>query len=225
MKLSTDTLNVLKNFSTINSNIVINSGNVIKTMAEAKNVMATATVQETFDGTFGIYDLGEFLSVYNMFDDPALEFADDMNSVTIREGRSAVKYFFSDPSILTTPQKDITMPATDVGFTLTAEDLSAIRRASSALGCSEFVVSEKEGQLIGSVTDTKNSTANEFTIELEADGDLGVTGFSYVFSIPNLKLIGGDYTVNISNKLISQFSNETGVKYFVALEKSSKVGE
>jgi len=225
MKLSTDTLNVLKNFSTINSNIVINEGSVVKTMAEAKNVMASADIAESFEGSFGIYDLGEFLSVHGMFDDPELEFADDMNSVTIKEGRSAVKYFFSDPSILTTPSKDIKMPSTDVCFSLSAEELASIRRAATALGCSEFVVTENDGELIGSVTDTKNSTSNTFTIELSKDGDLGVEGFSYVFSIPNLKLIGGDYTVEISNKLISQFRNESGVKYFVALEKSSKVGE
>lgn len=225
MKLSTDTLNVLKNFASINSNIVINEGNVLKTMAEAKNVMASATIEEDFEGTFGIYDLSEFLSVYNMFDDPTLVFAEDMNSVTIKEGRSAVKYFFSDPSILTSPSKDIKMPSTDVAFTLTAEDLASIRRASSALGCSEFVVTEKDGQLIGAVTDSRNPTSNEFTIELSQDGESSVEGFSYVYSIPNLKLIGGDYTVEISNKLISQFRNEAGVKYFVALEKSSKVGE
>ena len=114
MKLSTETLSVLKNFSAINSNIVINAGNRLKTMAEAKNVMASATVAEEFPDSFGIYDLGEFLSVYGMFDDPDLSFDDDMKYVVISEGRRSVKYFFSDTGILTTPTKDIKMPSVQV---------------------------------------------------------------------------------------------------------------
>ena len=110
MKLSNDTVNLLKNFSAINSNIVIQEGNVLRTMAEAKNVMANAEVGETFNNTVGIYDLGEFLSVYGMFDDPDLDFDEEGNTVTIREGRRSVRYFFSDPEILTTPSKDIKMP-------------------------------------------------------------------------------------------------------------------
>ena len=48
MKLSNETRDVLKNFASINSNIVFNGGNEIKTMSEAKNIMSTATVAETF---------------------------------------------------------------------------------------------------------------------------------------------------------------------------------
>lgn len=224
MKLSADTVNLLKNFATINSNIVIQEGNVLRTMAEAKNVLAKAEVDETFEGTFGIYDLGEFLSVYGMFNDPDLDFASDMNSVTIREGRSSVRYFFSDPEILTTPGKDINMPAVDVNFTLTADDLASIRKASSALGVPELVITEEDGQLVGVVTDTKNSTANSFKIELQA-GTSQTTGFKYVFTIANFKLTAGDYNVDISSKLISKFTNEDGTQYFIALEKSSTTGE
>jgi gp45 sliding clamp, C terminal./DNA polymerase processivity factor. len=224
MKLSTDTVNLLKNFASINSNIVVQEGNVLRTMAEAKNVMARAEVAETFEGGFGIYDLGEFLSVYNMFDQPDLDFADDMNSVTMREGRAAVKYFFSDPEILTTPSKDITMPAVDVNFTLSSDDLASIRKASSALGVSELVVTKEGDTIVGVVTDTKNSTANSFKLELQDATSTLDSDFKFVFSIPNFKLTSGDYNVDISSKLISKFTNEDGTVYFIALEKSSSVG-
>lgn len=224
MKLSNDTVSLLKNFASINSNIVIKEGNVIRTMAEAKNVLAKAEVAETFEGTFGIYDLSEFLSVYSMFADPDLIFADDMNSVTIKEGRSSVKYFFSDPEILTTPQKDITMPSTDVNFTLTSDDLASIRKASSALGVSELVIAKEGDAIVGIVTDTKNSTANSFKVELQGATSELDSAFQFVFSIPNFKLTSGDYNVDISSKLISKFTNEDGSEYFIALEKSSSVG-
>ena len=48
MQLSESTLSVLKNFSTINPNLVFKQGNQIKTISVAKNILATATITETF---------------------------------------------------------------------------------------------------------------------------------------------------------------------------------
>jgi hypothetical protein len=225
MKLSTETLSVLKNFSAINSNIVINSGNRIKTMAEAKNVMASATVSEKFPDSFGVYDLGEFLSVYGMFDDPDLTFDNDMKYVVISEGRRSVKYFFSDTSILTTPGKDIKMPPVDVSLTLTADDINSIRRAASALGVSDVVITNEGGNLSVVVTDVKNSTSNTFEIGVEGESEIDEQ-FAFVFNVSNFKMIQGNYDVEISKKLISKFSNTNGdVDYFIALEKTSTIGE
>ena len=49
MEISAETVNVLKNFSGINGNIVIRPGNKIMTISEAKNILAEAEVKETFD--------------------------------------------------------------------------------------------------------------------------------------------------------------------------------
>ena len=67
MKLSKETLSVLKNFATINGNILIKSGDRLSTISAQKNVMASVSVKETFDRDFGIYDLNEFLGVYSLF--------------------------------------------------------------------------------------------------------------------------------------------------------------
>ena len=65
MELTENTLQILKNFSAINSNIVINEGYTLQTIAEAKNLLAKAEVVENFPKGFGIYDLSEFLGVLN----------------------------------------------------------------------------------------------------------------------------------------------------------------
>ena len=117
------------------------------------------------------------------------------------------------------------MPAADVSFTLTQADLASIRKASSALGASDLVIRKDDDNVVGVVTDIKNSTANSFTVELEGvscdlDGP-----FDFVFAISNFKLMPGDYNVEITSKLISKFTNQAnGAEYFIALEKSSKVG-
>ncbi len=227
MKLSNDTQAILKNFASINSNIVISPGNAIKTISEAKNILAKATVSESFDTTFGIYDLNEFLGVTGMFDDPELTIADDSLSIKISQDRRSVKYFFSDTSILTSPSKDITMPSTEVTFKLTQEDMTALRKASSTLGVSDVMVVGESGasglKLV--VSDVKDSTSNAFSIDV-SECTRSNESFKFVFNIGNFKFVGGDYQVSISSKLISHFKNlTTPVEYWVALEKNSTFGD
>ena len=59
MELSENTLQVLKNFSNINQNLMIRSGKTVKTISEARNVLSTAVVDVEFPQDFGIYDLNE----------------------------------------------------------------------------------------------------------------------------------------------------------------------
>lgn len=222
MKISNETVAMLKNFSTINPNIVVKAGNVIKTISEAKNILATANVAESFPQDFGIYDLNELLSVVGMFEDPDLEFGDDGKTVKISEGGQSVNYFFSDASILTTPQKDITMPACEIELDITEDQMSNIRRAAAALGASDVVVVGEEGGsgVTVKVTDTKDSTANSYEMSIPS-ATRPDSSFEMIFNISNFKFVGGDMKVSISSKLISQFA--TGeVTYWVALEKNSK---
>ena len=226
MKLSEQTLSTLKNFAGINSNVVLNPGSVVKTMSESKTIMSSATISEDIPAQIGIYDLNEFLGVVNMFDDPDLLFDNEFKSVRVTEGKRAVKYFFSEPSILTTPSKDVVMPPCDVTFTLTAEDMSNIRRAASALGVTDCVIKCEPGstpQLI--VTDTKDSTSNSYEIDLDESVGNGVT-CNFVFNIGNFKFVNDDYDVSISSKLISNFkAKNSSIEYWVALEKNSTFGE
>jgi hypothetical protein len=226
MKLSSETIGVLKNFSSINSNIVIHPGNELKTISEAKNILATAKVSESFDTSFGIYDLNEFLSVLSMFKEPDVAISEDSSHALIKEGRSSVKYFFSDTSILTSPAKTIQLPSVDVSFKLTQDDMNALRKASSALGVTDVVFAGVAGSsdAIVRVTDERDATANSFELSLTANSNID-EAFKVVFNISNFKFINGEYDVEISNKLISRFCgvNDT-IEYFVALEKSSQFG-
>jgi hypothetical protein len=224
MELSENTLQILKNYAGINSNIVFNEGNNIQTISEAKNVLSAASTVEDFPQNFGIYDLNEFLNVLGLVDVPNLSFEKDYVLISDSSGRSKVKYFFSDPDMLTSPSKKIVMPQCEVQFTLDANTLSRIKRAAAALGHDEVSIVPGNGALTLSVVDSKNATSNTFSIDIA--GDFPEDPFNFVISISNLKIIPGDYHVAISSKLISEFSNnELGVSYWIALEKSSTYGE
>lgn len=220
MELSENTLQVLKNFSTINQNLMIRSGNTIKTISEARNVLATAVVIEEFPQDIGIYDLNEFLGVLNLVDTPRLKLDEGFGIISDSTGRSKVKYFWSPEETLTTPSKDINMPKPDVKFTLDNDTLNRLKRAASTLGHEEVSISGKDGVLSLSVVESQNSTSNKYSIDI--DGEFGDAIFNFVINIANLKILPGDYDVSISSKLISNFSHkEHNLNYWIAVEKTS----
>ena len=220
MVLTEKTLQVLKNYSNINRNILIKEGNVLKTISEALNVFASAEVDMTFPRTFGIYDLNEFLNVISLADSPRLTFENEHVLITDGTGRSKIKYFYAQQDTITCPKKDPTMPSdANISFVLDSETLSRIKRAASVLGHTELSVSVDNGLLNLSVIDSSDKTSNVFSIYV--DGTFTDSDFELVFNISNLKMIDGDYDVKISDqRFISHFVNrDNGVQYWVALEK------
>jgi hypothetical protein len=217
MQLSNDTKDVLKNFSTINQNLLVKSGNVINTMSAMKNIVAKATIPDSFSNEFAIYDLNEFLSAMSLFKSPTLDFGDQSVRLNEEGGGSSLKYFFSDPSVVTTPKTEITMPSVDVEFTFTQDTFSAIQKASAVLGVPDVVLKGTAGGDIElTVTDRKNETSNDFSIKV---GDNSPNDFTYFFKVENLKLLGGDYKVQVSDKGISHFAHvNKQIEYFIALE-------
>ena len=220
MKISSDTINILKNFSGINANLVFKPGKELKTLSEAKTIMASASILEDFPVEFGVYDLNEFLSLFSLMDEPELEFSDKF--LTMSDGSQKIKYFYSEIDILTQPTKDINMPECEVILDISSSNLDKIRKAAAVLGHSELSFSSQGDSVVASVFNEKDATANTFDI------DLGTTSneiFNYVFSISNLKMLQGDYKVSISSKLISNWRNaDNPLDYFIALEKSSSFG-
>ena len=216
MKLSNGTINVLKNFSTINQNLVIKEGSDISTMSAMKNIVAKAKVEEGFTKEFAIYDLNEFLSALSLFGTPDLDFQDDYVVITEEGSAKSLKYWYSDPSVVTTPTKDITMPSNEVKFDFSSDSLAEITKAASVIGAPDMVL--EKGKL--RVTDKKNTTANDYATELDVpDSDVD---YKFWFKVENLKLLPGSYSVEVSSKNISRFSNSNvDIEYFIALEPES----
>jgi hypothetical protein len=224
MELNDTTINILKNYATINPNIVINEGSMLKTISVARNVLSSTEVDEQFPQTFGIYDLNEFLGVLSLVDQPRLKFEKDYVVVGDSTGRSSVKYFFSDPEMLTSPGKDINMPNAEVKFTLDTDTLSKVKRAAAAQGHEEISIRPTTGAIVLSVLDSKDATSNAFSIEVEGNYPEDVD-FNFILNVSNLKVVNEDFEVEISSKLISHFtSKQSTTEYYIALEKSSTYG-
>ena len=224
MKLSSYTTSVLKNFATINQNLVIKEGSELLTMSAMKNIVAKADVEETFPKEFAIYDLNEFLAALSIFAVPILEF-EDQYLIIKEEGQpdKKLKYFYSDPSVVQSPSKTISMPSEEVKFHLTIEKLLEMKRAAGVVGSPDMVLQKLNGSSSLITKDKKNDTANNYSSDIKTDGD---GEFEFYFKVENLKLLDGDYDVKISSKNISNFIHNNGkVEYWIALEPESTYSE
>jgi hypothetical protein len=215
MKLSKETVNLIKNFAGINSNLLLKSGNKLATISGQKNVMADATVTETFPD-FAIYDLNEFLGAMSLFEDPELDFQDKY--VSIKQGSMNIKFFAADASNLTAPQKAITFPEAEINFRMTSSMLDMIKKTSSVLRAADVSIVGDGSKVVAVVGDKKNASGNSFS---EPVGDTD-KNFKVNLKVENLKMLPGDYDVSISSKKISRFkSPNTDLVYYVAVEADS----
>ena len=217
--LSRTTLDVLKNYATINSSIVFRKGNTLRTISNAENILSQFTSEEVFPTDFAIYDLSQFLSGISLFDNPSLEFTSG-EFVKIRGGRQSAKYYFSDPEITlkSAPERNVNFPGADIQFDLTADDLLSLRKASAVYGLPDLTIYSEEGS--GNIKiilrDKENDTSNTYDITVSGN----CTGtFSLDLKIDNIRVLPGDYTVKVSKSLISEWKHSTiNLTYYVALE-------
>ena len=228
MNLSNETVSVLKNFATINQNLVIKTGSSISTMSAMKNIVASAEVKEAFPTEFAIYDLNEFLAALSLFEKPSLDFRNDFVVITEDGSTSkALKYWYSDPSVVTTVTKEITMPECEVNFSFKNDLLSNVQKAAAVIGVPDMVLEGMDsGIALLKVTDKKNATANDYAVKVDINNEDGKNlPYKFWFKVENLKLLSGTYDVGISSKNISHFVNaNVDIQYWIALEPESKYG-
>ena len=226
MNLNNETVSVLKNFSTINQNLVIKSGSNISTMSAMKNIIASAKVKENFPVDFAIYDLNEFLAALSLFEKPDLDFHDDFVVITENGSKGKfLKYWYSDPSVVTSPTKEITMPECEVSFNLENNMLVNVQKAAAVIGAPDMALEAMSvGKALLKVTDKKNSTANDYAVGVDVNNEDGKDlPYKFWFKVENLKLLSGSYNVAVSSKNISHFVNSNvDIHYWIALEPESK---
>ena len=223
MKLSENTIEVLKNFSTINPSLAFKEGNVLRTVSPQKNILASCVVEETFPVKFAIYELNQFLGLNSIFQNGDIQFGE--KCLEISEGTSKSRYTYTDPSMVTAPpEKDLELPSSEVQFDMSRDTLKSVVNAANQLGLPEIAARGDGNSITLVATDTKNPTTNEFSVEVSStQAETPTEEFSLVFKTDNFKFLPDDYSVTISSKGISHFKGER-VEYWVATEAGSKYG-
>ena len=214
MKFSSDTLSVLKNFSTINPSILFKPWSVVRTISPQKTVMAAATIDETVETQAGVYDLSRFLSTLALFDNPDVEFGQDR--FTIKGGRSELRYTYTSESLMVTPpEKDIVVPDPEVSVNIKWQDIESVRQAAGVLQLPEIAFIGDGNTITMSAVDSKTSTADKYNTVV-AEG-VSTDPFNMIIKTDNLKLVPADYEVTLSSKGMAHFKSSK-VQYWVAIE-------
>lgn len=220
---SKNTLSILKNFSNLNSNLLVKPGNVIKTITPSKNGMAIAKVEENFDVEFGIWDLNKFLGVVSLFNNPTFDFG--VKSMKIKNGgNSVVNYYYSEPRLLSVPTKDVIMPEVNVSITMTEKQFSELQKAASVMQLPDLSFTSDSNTIVAMVSDLSDPTTNTYKVVLDTDYE--GPSFLFNFKMENIKIMSGDYKINFAKNVVGEFVHQgISLTYWFAMEaNTSKYG-
>lgn len=218
MQLSKTTIDVLKNFATLNPSILIREGNRQKTVTPQKNVMAVAELIEAFPQEFAIYDLNQFLGTVSLFESPSFEFGDKSVRIVDANGAVANYTYASKEAIVAAPDRDVVLPSTEVEFTLEEKSLAAALKAAAVMSLPNVTLVGRGGKVVLTASNTQNSSDHSWEVSV------GVTehSFTMIYRLELLKFLPRSYNVSISSKLITRFASVTqDVTYFIAAETGS----
>lgn len=216
MKISQETINLLKNFATINSNLLFRPGSTIATISAPKSIFAKATVTETFPREVAIYDLNSLLQLLTFSEDQEIEFNE--RSMKISNDIGTFEYFYCEPSlIIAAPTKDIEVDEV-FSFSLTAKDVQSVIKTAGVLAAPTIAIVAKNGKVTMKIGDRKNDSANSFN-KVIGETDLE---FECFISSENFKLMQDAYQVTLSKKNFCQFKSSK-VTYLIAMEPGSVI--
>lgn len=217
MFISQETLSILKNFSTINQNLLIKKGSSLRTLSSMKDLLGEATITETFERDVPIYDLSQFLNCLSLIPGAEVNLLDDYIEIT--DGSNSINYRYADPSIIQTPpDKELSLPSEDICFVLKQEDLETLKKAAAVLQIPDVSL-RGDGETIKLVvSDKKNSGSNSYQIEVgETDAN-----FEFVFKVESLRIITGDYDVVVSKQMLSRFQHRSSnIVYYIAVDPTN----
>ncbi len=220
MFLSTETVSVLKNFSTINQSILIKEGSKLRSMSVMKNILVEAEIDETFNRDIAIYDLSQFLNCLSLI--PGADLQLNETSITIAGDKNSIDYRYSDPSVVTSPpDKELKLPSEDVCFELSTTVLDKLLKAAAVYQLPDVSAVGEAGVVKLVVRDKKNDTSNRHEEVVGETSD----EFSFNFKVENIKVLPGTYDVVVSQKLLSRFTSKNhDLTYYIALEPDSTFG-
>jgi len=219
MNLSKASVEILKNYATINQGLVVKEGKSLRTISPNKAVMAEATIEEEFDREFGIYDLHKFLGLISMAKDTvSIELGDEY--VTVNHALGKIRQRYSPTNlILSPPNKSINITEYAVELDLSEDKLEWIFNVAAILKAPNVVIRGDANGIEIAAMDVKGEIVDDASTFVDG---IATVEFQAVIKVENLKLIPGEYKVKLSDKMVSKFEHATKkLHYFVALEKDS----
>lgn len=223
MKLSKETLAILKSLTGINNGMVFPQGNTLQVESEPKDIFVKCDIEEKLPQEFAIHDMSSFINTISLFEDPDLTF--NKEEVNIKSGRNSCDYYYANKDFIShghwleIDEKDYLAT-----FDLTNEDITNIQKASSIMGLDQLEFSNKKGKLVCDVVKKAQDTKNRYGVTLgNIDKSLD---FKLIMRVgENFRFYAGDYSIGIakiSNTLVFCASNTSiNLQYQIAMDRKS----
>ena len=218
MKLEARTIQVLKNFSTINPRIVIKEGNVLVTKSPSKSMLGRAVVPNTFEGQFAIYELSRFLGALSLFEDADLTI--DEKHVIINNGAGkSIRYSCAEPTLIDARKVgEIKMPSIDASFVLPDNVLKETVKALGVLGLPNIVFIGDGTHVSICAMNVSEITNDVFSVVIGTTDKV----FKAVYDATDIiKILPNSYKIDISSAKISHFAAED-IDYWIGLKTESE---
>lgn len=218
MKISESTLKVLENFSRINQNILLKTGNHLITINVENTVLAECTLEDSFPQDFGVYDLSEFLNTVAMFNSPELMFSGDVLNISDAEDSSMkTRYYAANPAILTQTPKGINVPEGGASFLLTNKNFKRLEKGGNTLKLRDLKFVGKDGVITATVYDADAAIKN--TVSVELDNNYGGEDFEATLKLVKMVILSGDYECKIiADRAIVLKNTEKDLRYVISLD-------
>jgi hypothetical protein len=215
MKLSEATIEILKNYATLNPSIQFRKGSELATITPTSTVLSKSRVVESFPFDLAISDLNKFLAKISLYKDSELSFEPDRVVFKSTDGRRSDYIKYSSPKVMILPpDKELTLDDPEHEFDLSAEDL-LWQRKSAGISGSPYMIFHGDGKKVYiRSTDVKDDSSDHSQTEIgKCKGK-----FTYVIKIENWKMLEGNYRVKLKKGLSKFEHTEKPVEYYVAIE-------
>jgi hypothetical protein len=221
MKVSKQTIEVLKNFGTINTNILIREGNVLRTMTFVKDIFAVAEVEEEFPREFAIYDLNPLLALMGMMgDDDEIDFGEKSLKIKNNKSGGVFEYYYADPGVITAaPEKTIQVDK-QFSFKFTKADIEMLMKAAAVVSAPTINIISRKGTVVLTAGDPETPGSNSYR---RIVGKCSAE-FDCRLKIENFRVIPADYVITLSAKKVLHLKNEERkLQYWLALDPKSVI--
>ena len=195
--LSSETVEILKNFSAINSGILLTKGNIIRTISVAGSIFSEAEIAETFPQEFGVGDLPQFIQVLSLpiMQNAGLNFVDKYVDIVNGDG-VRIRYYKKDKNCIAFVEKTIPFDDVDLDFALTSSQLTDFMKAAAVLKSEQAIIEASGGQLSMVAQTSRSDTSNSYKLDL---GDVACDDLAVEFDIKSFIILYDNFKVSVKS--------------------------
>jgi hypothetical protein len=219
MQLCKRTIDIFKNFATIDESFHVRAEGSVRAIGGssdncAYSILADAQVKERFDQDFAFYDFPRFLKALAIFSDPVLTFDDGYLIASAAGGRDDISYHLADPPTVQLEKPRIT-PDVTLKINFSAKQLANIRKTANLLYFHDIQIHGNEDNCGRLVIQVLGMWPHEgYGI------DMGETDKKFLlrFDIDQLRVMPGDYALNIDFNTLTAAFVGADVRYIIPVE-------